>query len=343
MKLHTKRPVAALMVFVFAVLAHASASAADRIQMRDGSVIVGTFLDADAGKVTIETAFAGTLEIDQAEIVGMDVASDLVLQMDDGQVLETAQLTVADEELRIGQTAAANYALGNLMRINPEPWELGQGYNFTGLGGLALNSQRGNTESDDLNYRVEANWESLKDRYRVEGFGEQNEAQGVKIAENWTLRGRYDRNQTGDWYWGFGGLLQQDTFADLDLRTSFGPYVGRRFFTEDIFRLEAEAGISYVTEDFATAEDREYAGATWSVHMDSNYLGGDSRLYLDHNGIWNLDDLENVVLNTTLGIALPLLGNIEGAAEVMWNINTGAVEGTEEVDQAYRFRIGYRW
>lgn len=331
------------LLLALSLLFTGSANAVDRVELRDGSVILGTFQDADAGVVTIETGFAGVLQIDQAEIVGMSVVSELVLQMEDGQVLETPALTVAGEQLSLESQAARNYALADLTRINPEPWELGNGYNFTGLGSLAFNSQRGNTELDELDYRLEANWESLKDRYRLEGFGRVDEAQGVKNAENWTIRGRYDRVQTGDWYWGVGALAQQDLFADLDLRTSFGPYLGRKFYTEPVFELEAEVGLAYVTEDFVTAEDREYAGATWSVNMQSNALGGDSRLYLNHNGIWNLDEAENVVLNTTFGVAFPLFGGIEGAAEIMWNINTGAVEGTEEVDEAYRLRLGYSW
>ncbi|MFK7830087.1 MAG: YdiY family protein [Congregibacter sp.] len=331
------------LLLVASLLFAGGAHAVDRIELKDGSVILGTFQDADAGMVTIETAFAGVLVIDQTQIVAMNVVSELVLQMEDGQVLETPELTVAGEQLSLDSQSAQNYALADLMRINPEPWELGNGYRFTGLGSLAFNSQRGNTELDELDYRIEANWESLKDRYRIEGFGLVDESQGVKNAENWTIRGRYDRIQTGNWYWGAGALAQQDLFADLDLRTSFGPYLGRKFYTEPVFELEAEAGLAYVTEDFVTAEDREYVGATWSVNMQSNILGGDSRLYLNHNGIWNLDEAENVVLNTTFGVAFPLLGGIEGAAEIMWNINTGAVEGTEEVDEAYRLRLGYSW
>ena len=319
------------------------AQALDRIELRDGSVIQGIFKDADGGKVTIETSFAGTLEIAQEEIVAMSVASDLVLQMEDGAVLEAPGLTVDGEELQLETQAADNYALAELTRINPEPWELGDGYNFGGLASIAFNSQRGNTELDELDYRVEGRWESLKDRYRLEAFGEVDEAQGTKNAENWTVRARYDRVQTGDWYWGGGASAEQDLFADLDLRTTVGPYIGRKFYTDPVFELEAETGLAYITEDFVSAEDREYIGSTWDVHIRSNYLGGDSRLYLDHTGIWNLDEAENIVLKTTLGIAFPLLKGIEGAAEVSWDLNTGAVEGTEELDETYRLRLGYSW
>ena len=320
-----------------------AARAADRFELRDGSVIFGTLKDADGGVVTVETGFAGTIEIAQAEIAAMDVASDLVLQLDDGRVVETPRLRVDSERLLLEEQAQQSYALAQLTRINPEPWELGDGYNFTGLASFAANSQRGNSNIDQLDYRLETLWESLVDRYRFEGFGEIKEAQGVKNAENWTTRLRYDRLQTGNWYWGAGASLEQDLFADLDLRATVGPYIGRKFFTDPVFQLEAETGAAYISEDFISGLDRDYIGSTWDVRMQSNYLGGDSRMYLNHRGVWNLDEPENVVLNTTIGIAVPLFYRIEGAAEVTWDLNTGAVEGTEELDETYRLRIGYSW
>jgi hypothetical protein len=317
------------------------AVAADRVELRDGSVIFGTFKDVDGGKIFLDTAFAGEIEIDQAEVVAMQVDSAVTLQLEDGSVVEASGLEVAGEQIRVPQ--AQGYAIEDLTRTNPEPWELGLGYHWTGNASFAFASQRGNTETDELSYRLDTAWESLVNRYRLEGFGEVNEANGQKNAENWTIRGRWDRKQTGDWYWGAGASLEQDLFADLDLRTTIGPYVGRKFFTDPIFELEAEAGASWISEDFVTAEDREYIGATWDIHIRSDILGGDSRLYYDQKGILNLEELENLVLNNTLGLSFPLFMNIEGAAEVQWNLNTGAPAGTEKLDETYRFRIGYSW
>ena len=320
------------------------AVALDRFEMNDGSVIVGTFKDADDGTITVETGFAGEITIDQSAVLAMDVDSDLVLQMDDGTVLETPRLRVDGERLLLDQEARRNYALAELTRINPEPWELGDGYRFTGIASFAFNSQRGNTELDELDYRLELRWESLRDRIRFDGFGEVDESQGVKNAENWTTRLRYDRKQTGDWYWGAGATAEQDLFAELDLRATIGPYLGRQFFTQPIFELEAETGFAYISEDFVNdAQDREYIGSTWDVRINSNYLGGNSRLYVNHRGVLNLDELQNVVFNTTVGVAIPLLYGIEGAAEITWDVNTGAVEGTEKVDETYSLRLGYRW
>ena len=102
-------------------------------------------------------------------------------------------------------------------------------------------------------------------------------------------------------------------------------------------------GLAYVSEDFIVAESQEYPGAHWDINLDSDYLGGDSRLYIQQAGIWNLKDTEDVVLNTTFGMSFPLLGNLEAAAEVLLEYDAGAVEGVEELDQTIKFRIGYTW
>jgi hypothetical protein len=56
-----------------------------------------------------------------------------------------------------------------------------------------------------------------------------------------------------------------------------------------------------------------------------------------------LQDTEDVILNTTLGLSFPLLDRFEAAAEIFLEYDSGAVEDIEELDQTYKFRIGYTW
>jgi putative salt-induced outer membrane protein YdiY len=334
-----------LALLALILLAAPSAQAAmDRIELLNGSLIIGRFIDADNGKVMVETEFAGTLEIDQNRIAAMDVASPLTLQMEDGSVLETSNLVVADSTLTVDDDdAAMRYAIDQLMRINPEPWELGRGYNSSGSASGAVTLQRGNTVIDELDYRVDSRWQGLNDRYTLRLEGEVREANRERTAENWLIRGKYDRLQVGDYYWGVAASAEENRFADLDLRTNIGPYVGRELLESSQFPLELELGLSQINENFGSADDRSYVGLTWNLQSESNYLGGDSRLYLDHKGVKNLADRNNLILNTTLGLSFPLLGQIQGSTELVLNYNSGAVAGTEELDQTYRIRIGYSW
>ncbi|MDP5053781.1 MAG: DUF481 domain-containing protein [Congregibacter sp.] len=315
----------------------------DRIELINGSVIIGSFHDADNGKVLIDTDFAGRLSIDKSRIRSMDVSAAVTLQLDDGTVVMAENLIVKDRALSINNGAQAPFALEELLRINPEPWELGRGYRHTGLASSAFSLQRGNTVLDELDYKVDTRWRGLKDRYTIQLEGEVREANREATAENWRVTGKYDRFQTGAYYWGISASAEQNRFADLDLRTAFGPYLGRSILVDTPFELELEGGLLQVNENFANDIDREYLGLTWSVRSESQYFGSESRVYVDHKGVKNLDDRASLILNTTLGMAFPLLGQIQGATEVVLDYNSGAVVGTEKLDQTYRFRLGYSW
>ena len=203
--------------------------------------------------------------------------------------------------------------------------------------------QRGNTDTDELDYKLESRWRSKADRYTLKADGEVDETNGQKTADNWKVVGKYDYFLEGPNYVGLVTSAEKDKFRDLDLRYLIGPYIGRQFYEAPVFTLSAEVGASYVDEDFIEAEDKEYAAGNWAVNASSNYLGGDSRLYLDHRGIVSMEDASDYILNTIFGLAFPLLWDFEAAAEVQLDYDNGAVEGVDELDQTYRFRVGYTW
>ena len=340
----TRRLLLSLALMLSASLVSALAQATmDRIELVNGSVIVGTFVDADGGQIIIDTDFAGTLKIDQTSVVSMNVQTPVVLQMEDGAVLDTEGLIVAEQTLTLDSKAEATYALEQLMRINPEPWELGRGYNSSGIASTAFTLQRGNTVIDELDYKIDTRWTGLRDRFTLQLDGEVREANRERTAENWMVTGKYDRFQVGDYYWGIAASAEENRFADLNLRTRIGPYMGRSLFESSPFVLELESGLSQVNEDFNDVDDRSYVGLTWSLRSESDYLGNNSRLYVDHSGVKNLAEGDNLILDTTVGLSLPLIGQLQGAAELVLNYNSGAVAGTEELDQTYRFRLGYSW
>lgn len=319
-------------------------AALDRVVLKNGSTVLGTVTGSRDGVISVDTDFAGTLEIAQDQIVALHSSEPMVLQLADGTVLEAQPLMVQDEQLVVsGTVPGTTFSITDLSRIDPEPWELGYGYNWTGLVNFALQVQRGNTDTDELDYKLDTKWRSVDDRYTLRMDGELDKSNGIKNADNWTVLGKYDRFLEDRWYMGVNMSIEQDEFADLDLRYYLGPYMGREFYTDPIFMLEAEAGLAYVNEDFIVAEDQDYPGANWNLKMSSNYLGGDSRLYIDHLGIWNLDDTSDMILNTTFGLAFPLLFGLEAAAEVLLEYDSGAVAGVEELQETYKLRIGYGW
>jgi len=317
----------------------------DKLTLKNGSVIYGTVESAKDGIVSISTEFAGALEVKSAAIDSMQTQGSVTIQVTDGTIIKDMPLQIEKEsfEFSNAQGELISYQVGDIKHVNPEPWQLGEGYRWSGNVTFAFELDRGNSDSDELDYRVNSIWRSLENRYTLKLDGEIDNANDVKSANNSMLIGKYDRFLTGDNYWGLNVALEQDDFEDLDLRTYLGPYYGRQWFDKPIFSMSAETGLVLVDEDFIEAEDKEYIGANWTVHVTSNYFGGKSKLYADVTGIWNLDAADEVILNTTLGFSFPLLGSLEASTEILLEYDSGAVEGVDELDQTYNIRIGYAW
>ncbi|MEE4143237.1 MAG: DUF481 domain-containing protein [Halieaceae bacterium] len=336
---------AVLLSASFNVIAEDAEHFRDEIVLKSGSKILGHVTGSRDGVVTIETDFAGTLTIELDKIASLQTENPVLIQLANETVLPEQPLRIEDEML-VTDTATGpgeSYAASDLLLVNPEPWELGHGYKWTGLASLAMSMERGNTDTDELDYRLDSIWRSKRDRYTLHYNGEKDKANNETNVEKWYAQGKYDYFLDGPLYVGVQVSAEHDKFTDLDLRYLVGPYIGRQFYDEPIFTLSGEVGASYVNEDFIVAEDDDYAAANWTLSASSNYLGGDSRLYVDHRGILSVEDTSDYILNTTFGLAFPLLLSLEAAAELALDYDAGAVEGVDELDQTYRFRVGYTW
>ena len=322
--------------------AETATSVEDELLLKNGSRLFGTVVTVRDRLVTLNTSFAGTLSISMDDIVSVNNKNPVVMLLADQRVIASTSLII-DQENLVLPDSAQTYPVEDLAVINPQPWELGKGYRWTGSVSFALALQRGNTDSDELNYRLDPVWRSKQDRYTVKASGELDETNGKQSANNWQIIGKYDYFLAGPRYTGFFVSVENDKFQDLDIRYVVGPYYGSQFYDKPIFSLQGELGVSYVKATYDIAETQRYGAATWNVHMTSNYLGGKSALYFDQLGIWNLKDTSDIILNTTFGLSFPLMWDLEAAAEMLFEYDSGAVMGVDDLDQTYKIRLGYTW
>jgi len=314
----------------------------DRVILKNGSRLIGTVVDSREGVLTLETDFAGTLSVQLDQVESVESVEPVVLLLEDDSVSRESSLRIEEDQVTMN-TAGRSVPLEALRIINPAPWELGQGYRWTGKVGVAFVRERGNTDTDELDVSAETVWRSTEDRYTLKWMSEQDKSDNVKTKDTWQGKAKYDYFLTDPNYVGLLALAESDKFEDLNLRYLVRPSYGRQFYDRPVFSLSGELGVSYVNEDFDEAEDKDYPASNWNVHSTSNILGGDSSLYFDQFGVWNLDDTSDVIVNSTFGLSFPLLWNIEAAAEVLLEYDSGAVEGVDELDQTYKFRINYNW
>lgn len=329
-----------------------------KIELLDGSIIYGEVVDLHGDTLTLATSFNSALTIDVSLVKHMYSSAETELLLEDERVLTVPALAVRDGQLALD--GGEKIALVAVQAVNPEDWEEGKGYDWTGNSGLALAYNRGNTKTDEFDVAVDTTLRSTRDRIivranleqdftynkeqRIDGDVVSNLENKQTTADNWQVLTKYDYFlKDVDYYIGVNVNFEADALADIKLRTYVGPYYGRRLVDNSNLSLDAEFGAVYVSTDFMTAEDTNYPGINWNFTGESSIVGGDSRLYLKHVGIIDLDNADAFILNTTVGLAFPLVLGLEAAGEFTLNYDGGAAEGKDELDQVYKFRIGYAW
>lgn len=319
---------------------------ADELVMKNGSRLIGKLVSASQSDVVFDTPFAGRISIKQANIQRIVADQKVNLMMQDGTVYRDKQIVSRDERMLVmgKEEQPVVFDVVDIKLVNPEPWRLGDGYKWFGQINAAFASERGNTNTDELDLDFETIWRSLEDRYTVRGRWEIDETGGTKNKNNSRLRGKYDRFslQDHDNYVGFLLGFERDEFADLDLRTTVGPYIGRQFFETQLLTMHGELGFVFVDEKFDVAADNDYWGANWELRLASDIIP-DTLLYAHADGVLNFNHIEQQLINTSIGISLPVLFGLKAGAEVRYEYNGGAVEGVDELDETYRVKFGYTW
>ncbi len=336
------RALALLVVWLCAIQAQA-----DVMVMQNGSRIVGTLVSAGDGTIKFETPWGGTLEVASANVVSVETDAVTTVMMADGEIYRDKRLLATQENITIEREGQAprTYPVTDISMVNPDPWLLGEGWNFFGRVTGAFQAERGNSETDEIDLGYQLTVRDLKNRFSFRGLAEFDEANGERITENWALRNKYDRfySDDPDNYYGAKLRLEYDKFADLDLRTLVGPHIGRELFDTSRLELRGEFGIVYVDEQFDVAEDNDYYGSLIEFEAESDILGFGTTLYLFHDTTINFDSWDEPLSNTTLGLRMPLIFGFETAFEARYEYNGSAPDEVDTTDETYTFSIGYAW
>ncbi len=319
---------------------------ADEIIMRDGSRLLGTVVKRENSTLDFKTSYAGVIKIDWAEVAEITSEKPLEFMLTDDSIVTGTHVINNVDDLIVETEAGVapqTYTQGEVAYVNPEDWRKGKGYKLTGHANLAFESQRGNTDKDELDIDGDLMWRRKNDRFTAFGELERDKNNNETTAKNWKLEGAYNYFLTKKWYWGGFARFEHDKFADLDLRTSIGPIVGYQWFESKKMNLSTATGISYVKENFINQSDDDYAALPWSINFDRFIFGDFMQFYHRQQGFWNLEDTGDVVWDTWTGLRFPLILGLVASTEIKTEYDSGAAEGAKDLDTTYLLKLGYQW
>jgi len=329
-----------------AILLAVTPLSADELLMKDGSRLIGKIGRQTNGTLEFETTYAGTIKVKWDEVSELHADEPVQLMLKNDELQDVTTITKTEEATvvtAVTEGTSESLAPDAIAFINPEPWRYGDGFKFTGRINAALKSQRGNTDSDEIDIDGELGWRWKEDRTTIFGQLEKDQSFGVTTSQNWLVTGRYDHFQTEKFYYGANTGFEHDKFADLDLRSQIGPHLGYQFFEGTNLNLNTDAGLTYVDEDFISAEDVDYMALSWLVNFDWFIIPDHVQFYHRHNGLLSLSTAGDVVINSWTGFRFPLVFGVVASAEAEVTYDGGSPVGVDKTDTTYRAKLGYQW
>jgi putative salt-induced outer membrane protein YdiY len=321
-------------------------ASADEVLISDGSRLIGEVVRHDTEVLKLKTSFAGTLEIDWAEVKEVILTEPGTVLLADDQTLEIKALSREGDQFILHPTSSADPVYIEASRVKafePEPWELGQGHKRTGRVNLAIEDERGNSESREYDLDVEFHNRWRKNHLTVLGQLEYDTTRGLTSTDNWTVFANLDQTFAGKWYYSGALLLRQDVFKDLKLRTSVGPALGYRFSDTKQFKLRTEIGAYYLQDDFYEQADETFWGPGWYLEYEQMVWKRRLQLYHRSFSFAATNESGKFLWRSWTGIRAPIYGGFIASAEYEIDYDSDPAVAVETTDTTFKLKLGYEW
>lgn len=316
----------------------------DTLKLKDGSMLFGKLLSSDSGQIHFESQHAGALSVPIKNVAELSSEHIVVFKFHDGRVIRLPHVTMTHDPLPINtKDGVLAYSLADIAIINPEPWMLGVGHHWTGSLIFALELQTGNTDKQEIDVDLNSVWRRSDTRFTLRASGELDEANDNKTSDDYTVIGKSDRFLSDTTYAGANLYFEADEFSQLKRRHMFSAYYGKQWRSTPRLRFSTEPGLAFVSETRTELETETFFAFSWNMDMHSNVLGPKTDSYLTQVGVWNLEDSTDIVINTRIGLKMPVRSKLTVNTQLKLEYDTGAPVDVEEMDTTFTIGLGYRW
>jgi hypothetical protein len=303
----------------------ALAARADRIELTDGSVVLGKLVSAEAGKFKVETGFAGTIEIaqdkikafttDEAVNVGLAAGSTVQGRVESSEggikvVATDGTMSAAPAKVtavwRVGADSPETRALKEQAAKLERKWAY--------EAAVAITGRTGGSEKFAGVVALKATLESAHDKLIFALLAEKAEDNGVETANRQLAGVDYSSFFSPHNVWYARTSIEKDTIKALDLRSSTAFGIGRKLIKKDVQDLEFRFGVSYLYETYANGTKFDSPGLDVAFIHSYTFKTGKLNNTLTYTPTFK--DFNNYRLHHETSYEMPL-------AASMWKLKTG--------------------
>lgn len=317
---------------------------ADEIVLKNGSHLIGEVLKKEGNTLEFKTPFAGTLTIKWKNIIEVKMDKSIKLMLKDNSIQMANTLKIEKNTINISNNN--NHQIQTIKNpqlayINPAPWRLNKGYKMTGGINASLKYQNGNTDKDEFDLDGVITFRRKNDRLMFRAEYENDKDTGTQTSLNWLFLGKYDYFITSKTYLGSSIIFEQDKFADLDLRETYGLHIGHQYFESKAINLSIEGGFAQVYEDFFNVNDNDFFSGTWGIKYKQYFFDEFVQLYHRHLGRFDTEDTDKYIITSWTGLRFPLDFGFSFSAEIQADYDSQPAVSIPKTDTTYLLKLGY--
>jgi putative salt-induced outer membrane protein YdiY len=338
-------PTLSMCIVLSGLLAGAApnAAAADVVRLVNGDRLTGEVVRLEKSELVLKTVYAGDIRVKWEEVACVTSDHDLTFLLKTGEVLtgrpscpEGGKMQIVGE--RPGTLRELSLADLEAVNLSPPP-PVAYKARITAGG----STTDGNTNTTAFNSSADFEARSEHNRFTVRGKANYGESDGSTTENNALGSLKYDHFLTKKLYAYAQSLFEYDKLQDLNLRTTLSVGPGYQILDTDRAQLFAEAGLSYVNEDFENEEDNSYAAARWSLGLEVAVVPKRVKFFHRNEGYWSLKDADSYLIRTEQGLRFALVDNFFANLEYDYMYNNEPAPGTKSSDTAFIFGLGYEY
>jgi hypothetical protein len=332
----------------------ASFASADEIVFTNGDRLSGKVVRLVGGTLTLDSPLLGKVELEATTIETFSTTESIEIHTEDGTVLKDVVVKGDASQFRTAGTSPLGpqtFALSDMVALNPPPREAPAWHGSVTAG---LDVERGNSDTTEADVGVSAVRETEVNRMRFEASYEgdrtkdQSSGQSTTTERDLNFLLRYDHFLSKKLYWYGSGEGEKDGVKDLNLRFTGGGGFGYRWFNTERFKLEADLGVSWISENYQDSRlDEDFVASVlnWSLERRLPTVFSDRLTLFQRAKFWvSLEDLEDKLwTEITTGIRSDLTAKTFLEMKVVWEYDSEPATGKDRRDIDYIFGLGHRF
>jgi putative salt-induced outer membrane protein YdiY len=169
------------------------------------------------------------------------------------------------------------------------------------------------------------------------------------VEKEWDLTDRktqgsaqYDYFFTKKTYAYAKAMFENDFQSDLELRQTYSAGLGRQFVENEELKLSAEAGLSWIDENFEESEDSEYLAARGAYKVDWVI----SKVWAFGQAVEVFPSLEkpkDVLVKGDTRVKATFTENFFGQVQWLYDWDSTPADGKERADNQFLLSVGWKF